>query len=327
MAIGVIKVGELVRSAVGGVLMGLANLVPGISGGTMLLATGVYRRFVDAVAEATSFRLSWQLMITLTAIGLPAALSILLFAGLFRDLVLNYRWIMYSIFIGLTLGGVPVILAQIKKFQMKLLVPILCGIGIMILTALIKPGSSGEEMSPLVILLGNALGASAMVLPGISGGYILLVLGQYVVVLTGIDLLKSGLQAQDIDLIWSALKICIPVGIGVAVGVISVSHLVRFFFRRFEDQTYGVLLGLLVGAVFGLWPFQAPNAPKIGDTIRGQVLTTQEMVDGVNEKYYQLSYFDPSTQQVIIAILLLVAGFLVTVGIDRLGKVLEAKTS
>jgi len=325
MAIGVIKIGEIVRSAVGGVLMGLANLVPGISGGTMLLATGVYRRFVDAIADATSFRFSWQLIITIGAIGIPAFLSILLFAGIFRDLVLNHRWIMYSIFIGLTLGGVPLIIAQIKKFQTKIVVPVILGVAVMILTAFIQPGSSGGDVSMITILFGSALGASAMVLPGISGGYILLVLGQYVVVLSGIDLLKTGLQTQNFDLILSALKICIPVGLGVGIGVVSVSHLVRFFFRRFEDQTYGVLLGLLVGAVFGLWPFQSPQVPQIGDIIRGQMLTTQAMVDGVDEKYFQLAYFQPSINQLFLALLLIVAGFLLTVGIDRLGKSLEEK--
>ncbi|MDP7573882.1 MAG: DUF368 domain-containing protein, partial [Phycisphaerales bacterium] len=96
-----------VRCGLGGVLMGLANLVPGISGGTMLLATGVYRRFVDAVARATTFRWSLDVIVTLLVIVAGAGFAIVLGAGIIRDLVHEHRWVMYSLFLGLTLGGVP----------------------------------------------------------------------------------------------------------------------------------------------------------------------------------------------------------------------------
>lgn len=323
MAVGALKIGEVVRCAIGGTFMGLANLVPGISGGTMLLATGVYRKFVDAIADFSSFRLRWPLIFTLLAIGVPAALSILIFAGLFRDLVLAYRWVMYSIFIGLTLGGVPVILSQIKKFDPKLLMPIACGVLAMGLTAIINPGDPSANVSTLMLVVGGILGASAMVLPGISGGYILLVLGQYVAILSGIDQLKIGLKAQDQMAILAGLKICIPVGIGVVCGIVAVSHLVRYFFKKHENGTYGVLLGLLVGAVFGLWPFQAPVAPKIGDVIRGTVLETQALVDAVDAKYFSMAHFTPDIWQIGMSIVLIVAGFALTFGIDRLGKRLE----
>ncbi|MCP4038114.1 MAG: DUF368 domain-containing protein, partial [bacterium] len=99
----------VVRSAVGGVLMGLANLVPGISGGTMLLAAGVYPNFISAIAELTTLKFNKRSIILLGTIALAAALAILLLAGAMRSLVIEQRWIMYSIFIGLTLGGLPLV--------------------------------------------------------------------------------------------------------------------------------------------------------------------------------------------------------------------------
>ena len=93
-----------VRSLFGGALMGLANLVPGISGGTMLLATGIYPRFIEALADVTRFRYRVQSLWVLGCVVGAAGLGILLLAGTLKGLVIDHRWVMYSLFIGLTLG-------------------------------------------------------------------------------------------------------------------------------------------------------------------------------------------------------------------------------
>ncbi len=97
------------RSLFGGLLMGLANLVPGISGGTMLLAVGIYEMFIEAIADMTRFRFRFRSLLVLGCVVLAAGIGIVLLAGLLKDLVLDHRWIMYSLFIGLTLGGLPVV--------------------------------------------------------------------------------------------------------------------------------------------------------------------------------------------------------------------------
>ena len=99
----------LVPAVIGGALMGLANLVPGISGGTMLLITGVYPGFIGAIAEVTTLRWRWPSVLLLGTIGAAAGLAILLLAGPTKTLVIAHRWIMYSLFIGLTLGSVPLL--------------------------------------------------------------------------------------------------------------------------------------------------------------------------------------------------------------------------
>lgn len=99
----------LARGGMGGVLMGLANLVPGISGGTMLLAAGIYPHFIRAVADVTTLKLRRQSLLVLAVVVSAALVAIVGFAGLVKDFVIEHRWVAYSIFIGLTLGGVPVI--------------------------------------------------------------------------------------------------------------------------------------------------------------------------------------------------------------------------
>ena len=139
------------RGVVGGVLMGLANLVPGISGGTMLLAAGVYPRFIKAIAEVTTLKFRWPSMVVLGSVGLSAALAIGLLAGPVKDLVVNHRWIMYSLFIGLTLGGVPVVWRMARPASRRLWIGAVAGFVAMAALALAQPSpwaTSGIRVNP-----------------------------------------------------------------------------------------------------------------------------------------------------------------------------------
>ena len=214
----------LIRCLVGGILMGLANLVPGISGGTMLLAVGVYPHFVGGVAEVTTFQFKPRTLLILGVIAGSAALAIVLLAGVVRGLVIDHRWVMYSLFIGLTLGGVPVVWKLLRRMTVSAAVGCAAGLAIMALMAVLQPGSAGgaaaERVYGMLFVAGLA-GASAMILPGISGGYLLLILGQYIPILGAIDSVKSGLELRDWSRVIEAMHVVVPVGIGVLIGVVT----------------------------------------------------------------------------------------------------------
>ena len=180
-----------VRSGIGGVLMGLANLVPGISGGTMLLAAGVYPDFINAIAEVTTFRFKTRSILILGCILAAAALAILFFAGPIKDLVVNQRWIMYSLFIGLTLGGIPIVWRMVDKPNFGMWTGAACGLLVMGALFVMQltgfAAQAGGKAQYIMLFVSGVVGASAMILPGVSGGYLLLVLGQYVPILSGID--------------------------------------------------------------------------------------------------------------------------------------------
>ena len=172
----------------------------------------------------------------------------------------------------------------------------------------------------LLLFLSGLAGASAMILPGVSGGYFLLILGQYVPILSAVDSLKMGLKAAE----WAAvfdvcLRVCVPVGIGVVAGIAGVSNLLGWLLKRAEKATLGVLLGLLLGAVVGLWPFQEGAPPQIGDTIKGQVLT-EDLLAELDPEDYPTTFFHPSGRQQVIALILAVAGFSTTALIAVFGK-------
>ena len=135
----------------------------------------------------------------------------------------------------------------------------------MALMAFVQPGaSSGDEPAYGLLFASGLVGASAMILPGVSGGYLLLILGQYIPILSAIDDAKTGLQTSDLSQLTSAMHVFIPVGIGVVVGVVGVSNLMKMLLRRYSKPTLGVLLGLVLGAAIGLWPFQGGVAPEPG---------------------------------------------------------------
>ncbi len=89
-----------------------------------------------------------------------------------------------------------------------------------------------------------------------------------------------------------AVAVLIPVGIGVVAGVVLVGNLLKWLFHRYQNPTLGILLGLLLGSVFGLWPFQQGVPPKIGDTIKAQIVTT-DTVDRIDKEDWPIEYFSP----------------------------------
>ena len=190
-----------VRGAIGGALMGLANLVPGVSGGTMLLAAGVYPAFIGAVADATTFRFSRRALVLLAAVGGTAALAILLLAGPMRRLVIEQRWAMYSLFIGLTLGGVPLVWRLARPAGPAVWAGAVGAAALLLLMqAGLGTGNAAGEANRLLLFASGLAGASAMILPGVSGGYLLLLLGQYETILGAVDTLRAGLVAADAGL-------------------------------------------------------------------------------------------------------------------------------
>ncbi|MEM6459545.1 MAG: DUF368 domain-containing protein [Planctomycetota bacterium] len=324
------------RGAVGGLFMGLANLVPGISGGTMLLAAGVYPRFITAIGEVTTLRFRRASLVVLAAVVGAALAAIVLLAGPVKTLVVEQRWAAYSLFIGLTLGGVPVVWRLItaggRKATTAVWAAFVVGLIGMVALALWQSsgGGGGVERSGFVfMLLAGIAGASAMILPGVSGGYLLLVLGVYVPILSGIDAFKTGLAEGDVETLVSVgLAVVLPVGVGVLVGVAGVSNLLKWLLKRYELATLGLLLGLLVGAVAGLWPFQEPVAPTEGMTVKNQRVTQEdagrwvyaESGEPLEEEDLPTAGFTPSVPQVAGAAGLLVLGLGTTLLIDRVGR-------
>lgn len=246
------------RAVAGGFLMGLANLVPGVSGGTMILALGLYGRFIGAISDVTRLRLRRTSVLFLAWIALGALAALLGMSGPAVYLVTEHRWVMYSLFVGMTLGGAPDLWRQSRPLGPAPIAALLAGFGLMAFFAFQLASSAVPVTVPVLIAVG-ALAASSMILPGISGSYILLVFGLYDVV---VGALRPAVLREDPR---EALFVLGPVAIGAALGIALLSNVLRTLLARRPAPTHAALLGLLVGSVLGLWPFQEAVHPRLVD--------------------------------------------------------------
>jgi len=314
------------RAAVGGAMMGLANLVPGISGGTMLVAVGIYRRFIDAVSDVTRLRLRTPTLALLAVVVLAALVAIGGLSGVIAQALVDFRWGMFSLFIGLTLGGAPLLLRMTRPFNGAAYVGLAAGAAAMLALALLQ-GTSADGGSAqtnwLMLGIAGMAGASAMILPGVSGAYLLLLLGQYEPIINAIKDAVSAAAQGNVAGVLAQLDVIVPVGIGVVVGVVAVANLLRFLLHRYEKATLGVLLGLLIAAPAGLYPFREGVPPQVGDVFEGQLVTAQnvaELAAPNNAKDWPQRTFTPTLGHLGGSLALIVAGFFITLGIARLGN-------
>ena len=169
------------------------------------------------------------------------------------------------------------------------------------------------------------IGSTAMVLPGVSGGYLLLLLGQYVAVLDAISTFSDALRSGDVQAVASASVPILAIGVGFALGVVVIANLMRWLLKRHRHTTLGCLLGLVVGAVMGLWPFRQAVAPEPGQVIRGVVVASTEEAGEIPLKYWPTKYFTPGPGQVFGSFGLIVLGFGLCWGIGLIGREEPAK--
>lgn len=325
------SVSTYARGGFGGLLMGLANLVPGLSGGTMLLAVGIYPQFIRAIAEISTFRFRTKTLLLLTSVIGTAVIAIALLAGQVKNLVIDHRWIMYSLFIGLTLGGVPIICRMLKPINTSAILGTIAGFIAMVLlvfaqsSGVTSASGSNTTITAMLFLAGLA-GGAAMILPGVSGGYLLLVLGQYIIILGAIETAKEAVSSQDWSQLADAARIIIPVGIGVVIGVVLVSNIIKILLDRCPKATLGVLLGLLLGAVIGLWPFQQPTLPNPGSYIKGQLIT-EDNQSSFEKKDWPNSYFKPTPGQIAGSLGLIIAGLAASTAVAFIGANVSKENS
>ena len=315
----------VVRTLIAGAMMGLANLVPGISGGTMLVACGVYRRFIDAVSDASRLRLTRPTVLMLGLVVFGAAVSIGALAGAIHWALVEHRWAMYALFIGLTWGGAPVLWKMALPVRADVWAGVAGGaLAMGLLVVLQETGAGGAGMSgPVWLLIAGVAGASAMILPGVSGAFLLLLIGQYEPIIGAIKDAIGAMTSADIPGVLAQIPVLLPVAIGVVIGIAVVANALKWVMHRYERPTIGVLLGLLLAAPAGLYPFRAGVEPQIGDTIKGRAVTeanVEEMRSPENAKDWDQRAYSPSAAQIAGAAGLIALGFGATVVISRLGR-------
>ena len=245
---------DFLSRIVKGLVVGVANIIPGVSGGTMAVVMGIYDKLIGAVSDLRKdFKNS---VLYLLPIGIGAVLGIVLFSHLIEFLLRDFTMPTNIFFLGLILGSIPMIYhrAVREKFKKVSLLPFFVSFAIMMVMTLLQNVS--DEGSALIttltvgsavrLLLSAAVAAACMIMPGISGSMVMVLLGVYTSVLTAISSMN--------------IPILIPVAVGVLIGIFAGAKIIDICMKRYEQQTYFAILGLIAGSQCRLYTGIAGSA-------------------------------------------------------------------
>jgi putative membrane protein len=254
-----------------GALMGAANVIPGVSGGTMALLTGIFERLINAIKSfnITALQLLLKRDIKgllahidfafLFAVGIGVLGSILTVARLLETLFETHGTLVWAFFFGLILASVYFVGRKIKKKGISALLFFVIGTIVAAAIAFLEPATENSSISYL--LLCGVIAMCSMILPGLSGSYVLLLMGNYqLIMITAINDLR--------------LDILIPVGIGAVMGLMLFARLLSWILSRFHDQTLALLTGFIFGSLAILWPWKTAQLKTFadGDIIKEKVI-------------------------------------------------------
>ena len=242
--------------AVYGCIIGIANIIPGVSGGTMAVILNIYDKLIDSVIgikkhvkESLSF---------LIPVAIGGGLGIFGFSKLLKYLLEYFPMPTFFFFIGLILGTVPMIFKKVltakdgnKKFNIYSIIPFIVFFGIMIALSFFNPENSSSSQIQLDLInwiylfFGSALAAMCMIIPGVSGSIILMILGLYSTVLGAIADIFSNFS--------NSFMILIPAGLGIALGLIGGAKLIDICLKKFPQMTFAAILGLMLGSLLSIY--------------------------------------------------------------------------
>lgn len=281
--------------------MGAADVIPGVSGGTIALITGIYQELLDTIAGVNlnlfktlrkdGIGAAWKalngnfLVVLLTGI----AVSVISLAKVFAWLLKEHPVLVWAFFFGLVAASVWLVFKQVEKKNVAAIVAMLIGIVVAYLITSMNVVRGSDEM--WFVAVSGAIAICAMILPGISGSFILLMLGMY-------EYILNAVNEREI-------KVLAVFAGGCLVGILSFSRLLSWAFKKFPDITLASMAGFLLGSLNGIWPWKEVMSMRAN--------SKGEMVPFVQKNIL------PQGDGVVEGIVLMVAGALLLLVLERLG--------
>ena len=249
-----------------GAVIGIANVIPGVSGGTMAVSMGIYNKLISSVSHLFSqFKKSIR---TLLPILIGCVIGIVCFTYAIKYLLTNQPLPTCLTFLGLILGGVPVLIREMKtgirkSRRRRLTAMNVLAFLVMFLLAAALPffKESTDTLTTLtatpgtmiVLFFMGIIAAATMVIPGVSGSMILMILGYYYGVINSITGFMDALTAGNWNALMGEAAILIPFGIGCVLGIFLIAKLIEYLFERHTVSTYAAILGLILSSPFGIF--------------------------------------------------------------------------
>lgn len=306
----------MIKDIARGFLIGIANIIPGVSGGTLALLLGIYDKLIDIVSslgieQTTSFfkqhgKRSFTVLFGddnfqfVLKIMTGAIAAIVVFSFIIEYLLINYPIFTLSFFLGMIMASIKVPYSMVRVKSVSNLIMIIPGImlilAVYVFVAKIRIAS---DYSYVYVFLTGALAISAMILPGLSGSFIILVLGLYGKVISSIKSLTLGLSMDSIVFlaVFSA---------GCVTGLLLFTRIMKYFLRKYRDKTLFFLIGLVAGSAVVLWPFKEYPV-NIAENLKVSITGSANIL--------------PSSAGVFgVAVILFLAGTGFSILVDKLAK-------
>lgn len=244
---------KLINQILRGVVIGIANIIPGVSGGTMMVSMGIYDTLIHCITHLFSeFKKSVK---TLLPYAIGMLIGIMALASLLSFLFERYPLPTNTAFIGLILGGLAPLLRKIerKKVNPVAVIVFIVFFAVVIWMALAGPRQNAENVeinigTILILVVMGAIASATMIIPGVSGSMMLMLLGYYTPVLNALNTLKTAIFSANLAAMGAPLAVLLPFVVGVALGIFGIAKLIEWFIARFPTPTYCGVLGLVLAS-------------------------------------------------------------------------------
>lgn len=319
-----------------GMAMGAADVVPGVSGGTIALISGIYKELINTLTS-----LDFTAIHTLRKQGVSAAfnaingkflvalvlgilISILSLAKLFNHLLVHYPILVWSFFFGLILASVWLIGRRVSSWNLSNITVLIIGTIISLGITMVSPANGPDAI--WFLFVSGILAFIAMILPGISGSFILLLLGAYQLILSKVSLLLDGIRLMDTTLILTNALDLGSFAAGGVLGLLGFSRMLKWMFEKYESRTLALLTGFLLGSLNKVWPWKFIDKvfithsgmanEKIVPLVERNVMPNTHYTH-ITENDLLIGLIDKSPQ-IIPAIALCLLGIIMIIGLERI---------
>ena len=321
------KITDYIMVAVKGACMGAADVIPGVSGGTIAFITGIYDQLIESINSINGtalklffsgkFKEFWKHIngSFLVSLFCGILVSVLSLAGLMQYLLEHHPIQTWAFFFGLIVASSIFILRGIQGWNMKSAMFPVLGVVLGIVVCTLSPTQTPDAL--WFIFLSGAIAICAMILPGISGSFILLILGKYKYIMGAITGLTTGAAVGE-----SLMILCV-FAVGAVCGILAFSRLLHWLLARFNKETLMVLAGFIIGSLVKVWPWSNMEAIVISQfpEIADMAAATQQAIPAE-----VLSDYIPQVDmQIGGAVLFALIGFFLVTGIEILGKAMKRR--
>lgn len=298
-----------------GCAMGAADVVPGVSGGTIAFISGIYEELINSIKSidlqalklffSGKFKGFWEkingnfLLSVVCGIGI----SIFSLAKLMTWLLANHPIYIWSFFFGLIIASSVLVSKEIRKWDVFTIIALIAGACIAYTITVLSPASTPETW--WFVMLSGAIAICAMILPGISGAFILLLMGKYTYLMTAVSQLNFGTITVFV--------------IGAVIGIVSFSHLLSWLLKNYHTLTVALLTGFMVGSLNKVWPWKETVDTYVDSHGVSQVLVETNVLPA---RFESLTHSDPLLWQ---AILMCIIGFVLIYSIETIAGKLQKK--